>query len=316
MLCPEFRRVVVGHDTGGQRGQCIRPDAKARSSADLLSRLDPRRRWKVAHNQDGRFANRFAVLGLAADEDEGNRRAMPVSPPPESVVDALKFDMTRGDSDSDEVVNSTRTGSDVENVDLEWGSEVSGEEIPVPEDRVHQGRVGVVGHSLFDEFTRRAAVMKSVPHFLRGPYRNAMRLAMEEATHVVPGRSERGWRLFLLLPRLLLHRPPTRGNIHKNKLAQRFRGWQVTQSDEMERDELPVPSLWFKWVSCRQAARRWKVLLLRQAMSKLSIPSVTLSGGRHVPGIPFLVTYWSISRRSPVCGESSYPTQRRSCRRA
>ena len=31
------------------------------------------------------------------------------------------------------------------------------------------------------EFVRRAAIMKSVPHFLRGPYRGAMRLAMAEA---------------------------------------------------------------------------------------------------------------------------------------
>ena len=143
--------------------------------------------------------------------------------------------MTGGDSDSDEVVNSASAGSDVENVDLEdWGSEVSGEEIPVFEDPVPD-MVGVRFTpairvalewldtvNLCDEFTRRAAAMKSVPHFLKGPYRNVMRLAMEEATHAVPDRSERGWRLFLLLPRLLSHRPPRRGNIHKNKLAQRF----------------------------------------------------------------------------------------------
>ena len=30
-------------------------------------------------------------------------------------------------------------------------------------------------------FFRRAAVFKSIPHFLRGPDRSAMRLAMEEA---------------------------------------------------------------------------------------------------------------------------------------
>ena len=131
---------------------------------------------EVAHNQDARFANRFAVLWLAADEVEDNRRAMPVSPPPESVVDALEFDMTRGYSDSDEVVNSASAGSDVENVGLEdWGSEMSGEEIPVPEDPVPD-MVGVRltlsirvalewldTVKLCDEFTRRAAVMKSVP---------------------------------------------------------------------------------------------------------------------------------------------------------
>ena len=45
------------------------------------------------------------------------------------------------------------------------------------------------------------------------------------------------------------------------------------------------------------AARHWMVFLLRQALSKLSVPSVTLSGGRHVPGVLLLVTHWSISRR-------------------
>ena len=50
------------------------------------------------------------------------------------MVDALEFDMARGDSDSDEDVYSARAGLDAENVDLEdWGSEVNGEEIPVPD---------------------------------------------------------------------------------------------------------------------------------------------------------------------------------------
>ena len=48
--------------------------------------------------------------------------------------------------------------------------------------------------------------MKSIPHFLEGPHRKSIRLAMDEATHVNVVRSERG-SLFMLLPRLLLHRP-------------------------------------------------------------------------------------------------------------
>ena len=51
-------------------------------------------------------------------------------------------------------------------------------------------------------------MMKSVPRFLRGPYGIAMRVALEE---MVAGyrshnltRQERGWKLFLLLPRMLL----------------------------------------------------------------------------------------------------------------
>ena len=35
-------------------------------------------------------------------------------------------------------------------------------------------------------------------------------------------RQERGWKAFLLLPRLLLYKPPCGGHVHKGKLAQRF----------------------------------------------------------------------------------------------
>ena len=32
----------------------------------------------------------------------------------------------------------------------------------------------------------------------------------------------RGWKLFLLLPRLMLHRPPRGGKVHRSKLVERF----------------------------------------------------------------------------------------------
>ena len=59
-----------------------------------------------------------------------------------------------------------------------------------------------------EEFDERACVMKSVPRFLRGPYRIAMRVALEEIESADDTRRELGWKLFLLLPRLLLHRSP------------------------------------------------------------------------------------------------------------
>ena len=49
-----------------------------------------------------------------------------------------------------------------------------------------------------------------------------MRLAMEEANQGNEQRRERGWKAFLLLPRLLFHKPPRGGHVHKGKLAQRF----------------------------------------------------------------------------------------------
>ena len=71
-------------------------------------------------------------------------------------------------------------------------------------------------------FSRKAVVMKTIPKFLRGFYRNAMRVGMEEAFHPFEARRTKGWKLFLLLSRMLLHRPPRGGNIPKSKLAQRF----------------------------------------------------------------------------------------------
>ena len=64
--------------------------------------------------------------------------------------------------------------------------------------------------------------MKTVPHFLRGPYRSAMRFAMGEALQDSEQRRERGWKLFLMLPRLLLYRPWRGENVHKEKLSKRF----------------------------------------------------------------------------------------------
>ena len=75
-------------------------------------------------------------------------------------------------------------------------------------------------------FSQRACVMKAVPGFMRGAYRSAMRLALAEIdegrAHNMNMRMSRGWKLFLLLPRLLLFRPPRGGKIPKAQLHRRF----------------------------------------------------------------------------------------------
>ena len=64
---------------------------------------------------------------------------------------------------------------------------------------------------------------KTVPRFLRGPFRNALKIAMEEvlSSNDVVGRL-RGWKLFVMIPRMLLHRPPGGGVVAKEKLVGRF----------------------------------------------------------------------------------------------
>ena len=63
--------------------------------------------------------------------------------------------------------------------------------------------------------------MKSVTSLMRGFYRGAMRL---DCKTVVPGRVQgnidmetRGWKMFLLLPRMMLYRPPRGGLVPRHK---------------------------------------------------------------------------------------------------
>ena len=53
--------------------------------------------------------------------------------------------------------------------------------------------------------------MKSTPKFVRGAYCAAMRIALQEIVEGSEAQNEerqcRGWKLFLLLPRMLLFRP-------------------------------------------------------------------------------------------------------------
>ena len=80
--------------------------------------------------------------------------------------------------------------------------------------------------NLVEELNRRPSVMKSPPAFLRGAFRSALKLAIQEA---VQGGDigdlviqERGWKLLMMLPRMLLFKPPRGGSIGKEKLAERF----------------------------------------------------------------------------------------------
>ena len=77
-----------------------------------------------------------------------------------------------------------------------------------------------------DVFTHRACVMKVPPAFLRGAYRSAMRLALQEIISGMESdnqvRITRGWNLFILLSRMLLFKPPTGGKVAKNKFLGQF----------------------------------------------------------------------------------------------
>ena len=112
--------------------------------------------------------------------------------------------------------------------DLESADDVE-EEIPFRHPGVRTCQLGFRSLDvvqLCDAFEQRGCLMQNVPRFLRGPFRRALRVALEE---ILKGArtndtvtEERGWKLFLLLPRMLLHRPGRGGMVSKPKLVARF----------------------------------------------------------------------------------------------
>ena len=75
-------------------------------------------------------------------------------------------------------------------------------------------------------FRDRAVVIKSLPRLIRGAYKSAMRMALKEAVDRDTVGDElglcRAWKLFLLLPWMMLLRPPRGGFIPKCQLHERF----------------------------------------------------------------------------------------------
>ena len=87
-------------------------------------------------------------------------------------------------------------------------------------------------------FSRRASVMRSPPpKFLSGTFRSAMRVALHEIVTRAERHDEsvqcRGWKLFMLLRRLLLFRPPRGGNISKQQLLERFSAFSHGEWDQL-----------------------------------------------------------------------------------
>ena len=150
--------------------------------------------------------------------------------------DSSLIDRTLGSDRSSSVVQSSNSGVDVDEesvssaisdtVSLFGGSEASGGKVlePVPKVAVEVPVLRATGLQLKAAwqatdavemslmFQNRLDVMRSVRHFPQGPFRNAMLMALEVAC--LEGlRKERGWKLFMLLPRLLLHKQPRGGNV-------------------------------------------------------------------------------------------------------
>ena len=177
----------------------------------------------------GLHCGRFAVL--AEDTDNGAAPTMSQEPRParrlvlvggrsgREGVEFRRDPSVHADADTERWPQQDAEGSEGEVEDLVAGDE----EVHIEDEEEEREVVGGLprGVSLrmalasLDEvdphivFRQRASVMRSVPKFLEGPFRNALKLALEEATwgNSVQDevRQERGWKLLELLPRMLLH---------------------------------------------------------------------------------------------------------------
>ena len=77
--------------------------------------------------------------------------------------------------------------------------------------------------NLEDVFLERVPILRSCPHFLRGRLRQIFDLALRERHRAQlaadPVAENRAWKLFGLIPRLLLHRPRGTGSVGRDELC-------------------------------------------------------------------------------------------------
>ena len=156
-------------------------------------------------------------------------------------------------------------------------------------------------------FQRRAVVMQNIIFFLRGPpFRNAMSMALEEICARDEVSRTRGWKLFLLLPRLLLHKPPQGGSIPTHRLVARFEAfsqgqWATLLRESVEGAEMVATARSRR--SRRSAddiahrAKRAQALVL---MWEISSGRQELEGAALVPGTEDTLNALTDRDRRPV----------------
>ena len=114
-------------------------------------------------------------------------------------------------------------GRPVSEVDDEFGSHeemlVEEEVAPVrpPVAVMRAGFVQLDSWDLRDLFRQRGCPLKSVPRFLWGSFQICLKITLEEILAGIEGGS-----CFLLLPRMMFHRPPRGGLMGRDKLVARF----------------------------------------------------------------------------------------------
>ena len=157
-----------------------------------------------------------------ADSDDEQRDPTPVETPDEvPVEEATTESLCSGASDVD---------PDAEDEFADVPPEV---EVPVVEFTITRefraASQSLDNLNLVEVFSRRPSGMRTVPKFMRGGFRNALRVAIQEAL-------ERGWKLLLMLPRMFLFKPPRKGTVAKEKLMERLEMFRAGRWEQLLAD--------------------------------------------------------------------------------
>ena len=131
-------------------------------------------------------------------------------------------------------------------------------------------------------FRNRASLMRSPPAFLKGMYKSAIRVALTEFQQA--GRDEtrrcRAWKLFLLIPRMLLFRPARGGLLPRGQLEERFNQFMSGQWTQ-----LLIASRECSDQACRSQHRRRRTQVdtieRRAQRAEALVQLGELSAGRH-----------------------------------
>ena len=105
------------------------------------------------------------------------------------------------------------------------------------------GMASLDGLDLHAIFRRRPIVMPTVPTFLKGAFTAALRVTFDECiadwAHRDKTREVRALKLFLLIPRMLLHRPPRGGLVPRKWLEERFRSFEAGEWESLVIQSMP-----------------------------------------------------------------------------